>query len=599
MSKNNTNQTPENLTTLEIFSTFFPFVWSTKSFSIKCRLSFSIFLVAVTMVLNLGVPIIFKYAVNLLSDAGQLNKNMVLLVIASYGVFWTLGRYSEKIRQMLLYKPLARTMTEYSLHVLKHLHSLSLKFHLQRDTGAVTSSIHRAQLAIAMVVNNVILNIIPDLLEVLLAFFILWYLYSLSYGLWVLSVLGLFLLITLITSNYAAKYQQAFNNIDMSVSTRIVDSLLNVDTVKLFNNQAFELKQANTLLTSSSDALVKMFLVKNIAFVIQTIVVSAGLMIITYKAGQDVLANKLQVGDFILINAYLIQFLFPLSNFGELLHNTREFVSKIEASAKLLKNESRITEIQNAPDIIIQKPDIRFNHVTFSYDKNNTILNNISFTIPENTSLAIVGPSGSGKSTIARLLLRFFDVTSGTITIDNQDISRITKSSLRRSIGVVPQDIVLFNDTLRYNLIYGTFDATEEDINRAIKMAYLDSLIDKLPQKLDTTVGERGLKLSGGERQRIGIARALIKNPKILLFDEATSSLDTVTEKEIQENIEELSKNITTIIIAHRLSTIVQADNILVLNNGTIVESGKHQQLLSNRGLYYTLWNSQLKEHDE
>lgn len=598
MPANNNSQTKDNLSTLEIVSAFFPFVWSTKTFSIKCRLVFSLLLVVVTIALNLGVPIIFKHAVNILSDPTNLKENIVLLVIASYGLFWTFGRYSEKIRQMLLYKPLARTMTEYSLHVFRHLHSLSLKFHLQRETGAVTSSIHRAQLAIAMVVNNVMLNIIPDVIEVLLAFFILWYLYSLSYGLLVLSVLAMFLLITILTSNYAAKYQQAFNKIDMNVSARIVDSLLNVDTVKLFNNQAFEIKQADKLLSSSSDALVKMFLVKNIAFVVQTVIVSAGLIIITHKAGQDVLANKLQVGDFILINAYLIQFLFPLSHFGELLHNTREFLSKIEASAKLLKHQCHIHEIENAPDIRIQTADINFDKVSFSYDDSRKILNNLSFTIPENKSLAIVGPSGSGKSTIARLLLRFFDVTSGSISIGNQDISRVTKSSLRRCIGVVPQDIVLFNNTLRYNLIYGTFDATEDDIQRAIKMAHLESLIHKLPQKLDTAVGERGLKLSGGERQRIGIARALIKNPKILLFDEATSSLDTVTEKEIQSNIEELSKNITTIIIAHRLSTIVHADNIIVLKNGNIVESGKHKQLLDNGGLYYTLWNSQLKQHD-
>ncbi|MCS5707349.1 ATP-binding cassette domain-containing protein [Candidatus Berkiella cookevillensis] len=598
MSVNNNGQAKEHLSTLEIVSAFFPFVWSTKTFSIKCRLLFSLLLVVVTMALNLGVPIIFKYAVNMLSDPTNLKENMILLVIASYGLFWTFGRYSEKLRQMLLYKPLARTMTEYSLHVFRHLHSLSLKFHLQRETGAVTSSIHRAQLAIAMVVNNVMLNIIPDILEVLLAFVILWHLYSLSYGLLVLSVLGLFLLITIFTSNYATKFQQAFNKIDMGVSARIVDSLLNVDTVKLFNNQIFEQKQADKLLTSSSNALVKMFLVKNIAFVVQTIIVSAGLIIITYKAGQDVLADKLQVGDFILINAYLIQFLFPLSRFGELLHNTREFLSKIEASAKLLKHECHIHEIENAPDIIIQKADIHFNEVSFSYDESRSILNNISFSIFENTSLAIVGPSGSGKSTIARLLLRFFDVSSGVISISGQDISRVTKSSLRRCIGVVPQDIVLFNDTLRYNLIYGTFDATEEDINRAIKMAHLEMLIHKLPQKLETMVGERGLKLSGGERQRIGIARALIKKPKILLFDEATSSLDTVTEKEIQANIEELSKNITTVIIAHRLSTIVHADNILVLKNGNIVESGKHKQLLKDGELYSTLWKSQLKHHD-
>lgn len=574
--------------------TVLPFLWRGKSAKHKLAIILTIALVFLTIALNLSVPIIFKKIVNILAEHGDSNHKLTLMLLVSYGVCWTSGRFFEKIREMIFFRPVATAITDYCLEVFKHIHSLSLKFHLDRETGKVAGAIQRSQLAIAMVITNLFFRILPVVIEALLAFFILWNIVGIQIGLIVIAILISYLIMNFFIMDVFKKAAKNYEDIDIIVDKRVVDSLLNSENIKYLGAGDFETANANALLRKREDAIIAIFWSGTFTTAIQALLLGTGLTIISYIVGDQVLSGDLNIGDFVLVNGYLLLLLNPLESITGFIRNTISQSAQLDHSTSLLRESHIIKDRAGAPDIVIKNAEIKFEQVDFSYDdKHSPVLKNFDLCIPEKTTVAIVGSSGSGKSTIARLIFRFYDVTSGSITIDNQDIKKITKKSLRKHIAVVPQDIVLLNKSLKYNICYGDFDSTDEDINKVIRDVHLEHLIAKLPNGLETIVGERGVKLSGGEKQRIAIARALLKKPKILIFDEATSSLDTQTEKIVQANIEEVTKNITTLLIAHRLSTVIHADLIVVLDKGVMAESGTHQQLLSQGGLYATLWGEE------
>lgn len=585
---------PLFLTSLQIISHLFPFFWPKKDFRRKFRVILVLLLAFATLALNLVVPIVFKDIVTVLSSHVTHSSTIIIVLILSYGLLWMLARFSEKMREMILFLPVCKTISDYSTHVFEHLHSLNYTFHLNKETGKITSAISQSQLAIAMVISNVLFRITPVILEILIAFVILWYLYGLSYGLYLLIILASYFVFTLLTENKSRTLQRNYSASELNVSSAITDSLLNSETVRYYNNQAIEYQKIAAFLKDTATANKALFGGIGLFQVLQTFIITAGLAVLSYKAGHQILIGQLKVGDFVLINGYLFLLFEPLNELSDIWRNTKNNLSKIEYSAYLLEQTDELEhDKQGAKPLMITGPHIRFNNVSFAYRPEHQILKKINFEITPNTMIGLVGSSGSGKSTIARLLLGLFDVASGNITIDHQDISTVTKKSLRQHIGIVPQDVLLFNNTLKFNLCYGTLNPSEQDINTAIHLAHLEEIISKLPKGLETNIGEDGFKLSGGERQRIGIARCLLRKPKILLFDEATASLDTKTEKNIQGNIEEVAKQTTSIVIAHRLSTIIHADHILVLHEGEVVETGTHRELLAKQGLYYAMWNSQ------
>lgn len=414
-----------------------------------------------------------------------------------------------------------------------------------------------------------------------------------------LIILVCYTVFSIIGTSWSAQVQRINNEKHFNAQSRIVDSLLNFETVKYFSNQAYEKQETDKLLQEVEDASTKKHVVTESVHLGQGIVIGIGLIVLTWLSGNSVIQGTMNVGDFVLINGYLLQFVQPLSWFGYILRKMRKGLTDLENIFNMLHLQPEVSNAPSAIDLKITKAEVTFDHVSFGYDPSRTILRDVSFHVPAGKHLGIVGPSGAGKSTIARLLFRFYDVNKGAILINNHDIRTVSQKSLQKVIGIVPQDTVLFNNTLYYNIAYGRPGATSEEINEAAHLAHLDGFIKLLPDGLQTIVGERGLKLSGGEKQRVAIARVLLKKPLIYLFDEATSALDSKTEREIQKNLEEISAGSTTIIIAHRLSTVIHADNIIVLDHGSIVEHGTHQQLLAHNGVYARLWKKQsLKNHD-
>ena len=448
-----------------------------------------------------------------------------------------------------------------------------------------------------MVISNILFRIAPVILEILCAFLIIWHLYDLNYGLYLIIILALYLIFNGFTQKKSRTFQRNCSDAELNVSSVIADSLLNTETVKYYNNQVAEYQKIDRFLQDSAKANKALFSGCGKFLIIQTLIIASGLAFLSYKVGHQILIGQLKIGDFVLINGYLLQLFEPLNDVSVLWRDTKNDLSKIEYSAYLLDQTNEIEQDKHdAKPLSITGPYIRFIDVSFGYKPEQPILKNISFEVPSATMTAIVGPSGSGKSTIARLMLGLFEITHGQILIDDQDINAVTKQSLRQQIGIVSQEVLLFNNTLKFNLCYGSPNISDHEINTVIQLAHLEEIVKNLPDGIETNIGEGGFKLSGGERQRIGIARCLLRKPSILLFDEATSSLDTQTEKNIQENIEEVTKHTTSIVIAHRLSTIIHADNILVLQNGEIVDAGTHQELIENKGLYYSMWNSQQQQ---
>ncbi len=557
----------------------------------------------ISKLLVVAVPLVLKEIINTLdpgtegSFQSQVNTYSVLLVslglVAAYGLLRLGNSLFKELRDALFARVRYRAMHRLSTRVLSHLHELSLSYHLERRTGSISKDLSRSTSSLSSIVNLLVFNIVPTIAEFLLVAGILLGCYGWHYTLVVILTVAVYILFTLKFSGWRMQFRHEMNRLDSLANGRAVDSLLNYETVKYFNNEALEQKAYNEHLSDWADAGVKSQTTMSILNFVQAAIVAIGVTLIMMLAANDVANDTITLGDIVLINALMLQLFVPLNVLGVVYRGLQYALADMDLVMKLLERTPEIQDRAGAVELNVKEARIEFDDVRFAYLSERPILKGVSFSVEPGKKIAVVGPSGSGKSTLSRLLFRFYDVDEGAIRIDGVDIRDCTQASLRQTLGVVPQDTVMFNDTIRYNLAYAHSDASDEEVKAAAKGANLDKFIESLPQGYDTTVGERGLKLSGGEKQRMAIARVLLKNPAIIVFDEATSSLDTQSEQTILEGLNAAAQRATSLVIAHRLSTIVDADEILVLDAGEIVERGTHDNLLESQGLYATLWNLQ------
>ena len=574
-----------------------PYLWPKNNKNFKIRLILAICFLIFAKLANVSVPIFLGKAVDSLDE---LNKDSLIVFIpivfiSAYGIARFLHAGFGEIRDALFARIGQNAIRRAALKIFEHLHNLSLKFHLNRQTGALSRIIDRGIGAIDFILRFVTFNIFPTLLEIILVCLILLNLFSWYFSIITFFVILFYIAFTFIVTEWRVQIRKKMNDADNIRGQKSIDSLLNYETVKYFNNENFESSNYDKSLEEYEKFAIKSAISLNFLNLGQALIISIGIIGMMILTVYQIQSNEMSIGDFIIVNTYLIQLSIPLNFIGFVYWQIKQSLVDMENMFTLLNEKTEIIDNIDAKDLIISKASVTFKNVSFHYDEKRKIIKDISFKIYPNQTVAIVGPTGAGKSTISKIFFRFYDPTSGTILIDNQDIRKVTQKSLRKQIAVVPQDTVLFNETLFYNISYGNPNSSKEEIVQVTKMAKLHDFIESLPDGYNTIVGERGLKLSGGEKQRVAIARALLKKPKIFFFDEATSSLDTKTEKEIQNNLENLSKNITTIIIAHRLSTVKNADNIIVLDNGEIAETGNHKKLLELNGLYSNLWKQQEK----
>ena len=574
-----------------------PYLWPKGNNNFKIRFVLAICFLVLAKIVNVSVPIFLGKAVDALYN---LSANTLIVIvpvslIAAYGIARFLHVGFGEIRDALFVRIGQNAIRRAALKVFNHLHSLSLKFHLNRQTGALSRIIDRGIGGIEFTLRFVTFNVFPTLLEIILVCIILINLFNWYYSFITFFIILFYVIFTFTVTEWRVKFRKKMNEADNIRGQKSIDSLLNFETVKYFNNEEYESLRYDQALETYEKFAVKSAISLTLLNAGQAIIISIGMIGMMVLAAYQIQDGTMSIGDFIIVNTYLIQLAIPLNFIGFVYWQIKQSLVDMENMFTLLKEKTEVKDKPTAKDLKISNASISFQNVSFNYDQRRKIIKNISFEILPNQTVAIVGPTGGGKSTISKIFFRFYDPDSGSIFIDEQDISNVTQHSLRQQIAVVPQDTVLFNDTLYYNIAYGNPNATDQEIFKVSKMAQLHNFIESLPDGYDTIVGERGLKLSGGEKQRVAIARALLKKPKIFFFDEATSSLDTKTEKEIQNNLEELSKNITTIVIAHRLSTVVNSNMILVLNKGEVVEKGNHKDLLELNGLYASMWRQQEK----
>lgn len=576
---------------LKVIIRLYPYLLA-NNWSARLRFISAISLLVATSTFNICLPLVLKQiiATIVVHPAPLLFAHVSLI---SYGFIWTFSKVTEQLRFIVMNRVIERGIHLLCLAIFDHLLALSLRFHTERKTGAILSAIDRVRFSFPGLVWGIFFLILPTLTEIIIAALILIYLYDLMYGIILITILITYMLISILGNIWSMHAQRIANQKTILVNTNIVDSLLNYETIRHFDKFQHEHHRCNTLLANQEEASINQHLRSQLVLLLQGLLMGTGLTILTYISGRAVMADTLKVSDFVLINVYLMQLMVPLGNFGYVLRDINQGLTNLEDAIQLLDEKPDIQNAPNAINLQVKQGIIHFNHVNFSYDLRRPILHRLSFVIPAKKTVALIGPTGSGKSTIAKLLMRHYDLLAGQITIDDQDIRCVTQSSLQKIIAIVPQHTPLFNNTLRYNITYARPDVSDNEIKECIERTKLDLLIKSLPDGLDTIVGEHGLKLSGGEKQRVAIARAILKKPSIYIFDEATASLDTKTERSIQQNIQEISHNTTTIIIAHRLSTIIHADHILVLDQGTLVEEGNHDNLLKMRGLYARLWFKQ------
>ena len=577
----------------------FPYIWPKGRNDIKSRIIIALIILILAKILTVLVPYTYKWATDaIVGDNTAPNIIPIVLLtpvmlIIAFGVGRILMVAFNQLRDALFVKvgqTAVRSLGKKSFH---HLHSLSLSFHLNRRTGALNRITDRGVKGIESIIRLLILNTFPTVIEFVFVGFILLYEFDWRFLIVVFLTVISYTFFTVYYSSLRKIYRTQMNSSDEDANTKSLDALINYETVKHFNNEQIEEERFDEAMSGYEKASSKVL--TSLAFLNfgQTAIFTIGLTICMLMSGIEVSKGNQTIGDFVLVNALLMQLSIPLNFFGFIYREISQGMIDLRSLFSVLKIEPEIKDKKNAIEMSFEKTDIEFKNVSFSYDNKRNVLNKINFKIPSGSSLAIVGPTGSGKSTISRLLFRFYDVSSGSILVNGKDVRDITQVSLRKNIGVVPQDTVLFNDTIYYNLSYGKINADEKEIWEVARRAKLSELIKTLPDGMSTVVGERGLKLSGGEKQRVAIARTLLKNPPILILDEATSSLDTLTEKEIKVSLNNLAKKRTSIIIAHRLSTIVDADKILVFEKGKIIEQGTHIQLLKKKGLYADMWNTQ------
>ena len=544
------------------------------------------------------VPIVFK---NMIDDLGGGQDALLVLpvgLLLLYGFARLASTGFTELREILFVRVTQQAVRRIALSVFTHLHNLSLRFHLERQTGGVSRDIDRGTRAISNLISYTLYSILPTIIELVLVMGVLAYKYDQVFVWITLASIVCYVGFTVVISNWRIHIRRAVNEADSAANTRAIDSLINYETVKYFNNEAFELDRYDEAMRRWEDASVRSQMTLTMLNMGQQLIIVIGLVTMMWHAAQGVVAGTMTVGDLVLVNAFLIQLYMPLNFFGVVYREIRQALTDIERMFGLLNTQREIVDAPDAQALPTAPISVVFDRVDFAYDPARPILSNVSFEIPAGKTVAAVGHSGAGKSTLARLIYRFYDVTGGQILMNGLDIKKIDQSSLRGGIAIVPQDTVLFNDTLYYNILYGNPLATREQVIAAAKAAHLHEFVETLPDGYDAKVGERGLKLSGGEKQRVAIARALLKNPPILVFDEATSALDSKTEKAIQISMEVAARGRTTLIIAHRLSTVMNADEILVLDAGRIIERGRHAALLAANGVYAQMWALQQQDRD-
>jgi ATP-binding cassette subfamily B protein len=559
------------------------------------RVVLSLVLLVLAKLATVATPIALKYIVDYLDQnrgADMLLWIPVILVVA-YGTLRFGATLFNELRDAVFARVAERAMRRVSLRVFEHLHQRELAFHLDRKTGGLARDIERGTNGISFLLRFTLFNIVPTLLEILMVAGILFVVFNVGYVLAILVAVVVYVVFSIKITEWRTKFVREANARDNQSNSRAIDSLLNYETVKYFNNERYEAQLYDVDLDDWEQARLKNRLSLAALNTGQALIIGLAMIVIMAMAVQEVASGEITLGDFTMINAYLLQLFIPLNALGFVYREIRQALVNVERLFKLLGDKPAIEDAPDATELAVDRGEVRFEHIHFAYRPDRPILRDVNFTIPAGHKIAVVGASGAGKSTLARLLFRFYDVDQGAIRIDGQDIRQVTQDSLRSAIGVVPQDTVLFNDTLYQNLAYGRPEATEEEVYRAARMAHLEDFIHSLPEGYETKVGERGLKLSGGEKQRVAIARVILKNPPLLILDEATSSLDSLSEQAILTALKEVSQRRTTLVIAHRLSTVMDADSILVMEGGKIVESGHHQDLLARNGHYARLWFQQ------
>jgi ATP-binding cassette subfamily B protein len=589
---------------LATIRTLLPYLWPKGEAELRLRVVGALLCLLVAKIATLFIPILYGRAVEAIAPeaAGAVIVVPVALIVV-YGLVRVVSSAFGELRDALFAKVGQRAIRRVALETFDHLNRLSLRFHLDRRTGGVARAIERGKTGIEYVLSFTLFNILPTLIEIALVCGYLWVRYSISFALVTLVTLVGYVAFTVLVTEWRTRFVREMNDLDTEAGARSVDALLNYETVKYFGNEAYEAARFDRALQRYERAAVRTKTTLSLLNIGQGAIIAVGVTVLMIMAARGAAAGTLTVGDFVVVNGFLMQLYMPLNFLGFVYRQIKQSLVDIEGMFALLEANVEVQDAPGAPPLAIARGEVRFEDVVFGYDPERTILQGVSFTVPAGRKLAIVGPSGAGKSTISRILFRYYDVNAGRVEVDGQDVRGVTQASLRAAIGIVPQDTVLFNDTIYHNIAYGRPEAAPSDVERAARLARIHDFVTSLPEGYESRVGERGLKLSGGEKQRVAIARTILKDPPILVLDEATSSLDTRTEKEIQASLDEVARGRTTLVIAHRLSTVVDADEIVVLDGGRVVERGRHDELLARGRVYAEMWRRQQeaasKEADE
>jgi ATP-binding cassette subfamily B protein len=581
---------PANRNDWKTIRSLLPYLWEFKG-----RVALALALLVIAKLANVSVPLVLKEIIDTLDQPGAILALPVLLLVG-YGALRLCSTLFGELRDAVFAKVTQRAIRRVAIQVFGHLHALSLRFHLQRQTGGVSRDIERGTRGISFLLNFMLFNILPTLLEISLVAIILISRYDIWFSVIIFATLAAYIALTLSVTEWRMIFRRTMNDMDSKANTQAIDSLLNYETVKYFGNETWEAQRYDAHMQKWEAAAIRNQTSLAVLNSGQSAIIAIGATLLLWLAADGVIKGSMSLGDLVLVNAFMLQLYMPLHFLGFVYREIKHSLADMEKMFSLLAENEEIKDRPGVAGLILRDSGVRFERVNFSYEPNRQILFDVTFEIPAGRNIAVVGHSGSGKSTLARLLFRFYDVTSGRILINEQNISEVTQKSLRAAIGIVPQDSVLFNDSIYYNIAYGRPGATREEVLEAARSAHIHEFIESLPDKYETTVGERGLKLSGGEKQRVAIARAILKKPAILIFDEATSALDSKSEKLIQAELKRIASNRTTLTIAHRLSTIVDADQILVMEKGHIIERGAHRALLAASGTYAHMWELQQQE---
>ena len=569
----------------------FPFIWTYRG-----RVLLALASLVVSKLAMVGIPVTLKFIVDALDKSNEHAVVLPVLFLVIYGVLRFINSGFNELRDVIFARVRYHAMRELSVSTLQHLHDLSLRFHLERNTGAISRDLERGAQSFSSVLNYMVFSIVPTIAEFILVASILFGQYDVQFAITVFATVIMYVTFTFLVTEWRMHHRHEMNALDSSANGKAMDSLMNYETVKYFNNERHEIDRYKSTMEGWEDAAVKSQTTMSTLNFGQGAIIAIGVTIVMFYAANGVVEGNLSLGDLVLINTMMLQLFLPLNFLGIVYRSLKYAMADMDMVLKLLKKPLEITDAKSAKELTIESATIEFDHVSFSYNDNREILRDVNFKIPAGKKFAVVGPSGAGKSTLARLIFRFYDTNQGQIKVSDHSIKTVTQHSLRKQIGIVPQDTVLFNESIFYNIQYADPDASREQVYEVCKLADIHEFIVSLPEGYDTIVGERGLKLSGGEKQRVSIARVLLKNPPILVFDEATSSLDSKSEKNILTALNSIAENKTTLVIAHRLSTIVDADEILVLEQGVIKEQGSHEQLLELKGIYASLWDIQQKK---